>query len=150
MKLNEFKKINEATEKTLLGLVINGKEITENTPNEVWTDHFTCYNNQLESLEYCPKEIHSCFNCSDNKLKSLKGIHKRLREMDGTFFAYDNPITSHVIGILLVRGCKKIVLDNIAVQKILNKYLPNTSGMLSVLECQSELIEAGYEDYAEL
>ena len=70
--------------------------------------------------------------------------------MNGVFFAGGNSIVSHVIGILLVKGCKKIELDNKEVEKILNKYLPNTSCMLSVLECQSELLDAGYEEYAEL
>ena len=70
--------------------------------------------------------------------------------MNGIFYTRKNSIKSHVIGILLVKGCKEIYLDNQEVKVILNKYLPNTSGMKSVLECQSELIKAGYEDYAEL
>ena len=171
MKLNEIKKINESTEKNLLGLVIDGKEITKDTPNEVWIGDFSCYNNELKSLEYCPKEVHSDFNCSvndlktlefcpvevhgdfrcrNNQLKSLKGIHKQIHEMNGEINAYHNPITSHVIGILLVKGCTKIYLDNSGVMNILNKYLPNTSDMMSVLECQSELLDVGFEEFAEL
>ena len=136
--------------KNLLGFIVNGKKITENTPNEVWKSHFGVYELNLKSLEYCPKIIHGYFNCWNNQLESLKGIHKQLHEMNGVFFAGINPIVSNVIGILLVKGCKKIELDNKEVMNILNKYLPNTSGMKSVIECQSELLDAGYEDYAEL
>ena len=150
MKLNEIKNLTEAAEKNLFGFKINGTEITKDTPNEVWIGDFNCWSNGLKSLEYCPKIVNGNFNCSDNKLKSLKGIHKQLHQINGTFFARGNPIVSNVIGILLVKGCKKIHINNEEVEAILNKYLPNTSGMLSVLECQSELIEAGYEDYAEL
>ena len=171
MKLNEIKKIYEGTMKNLLGFTINGKKITKDTPNEVWTGHFYCSEknitsleycpievhgnfdcsyNKLKTLEHCPKEIHGNFNCSNIKLKSLKGIHKQLYEMNGVFYAHNNPIISHVIGILLVKGCKKIYITDSKVMYILNKYLPNTSGMKSVIECQSELLDAGFEDYAQL
>jgi hypothetical protein len=40
--------------------------------------NFYCDNNQLISLEGCPKEVGRDFNCSENKLTSLKGSPKKI------------------------------------------------------------------------
>jgi hypothetical protein len=82
-------------------------------------------------------------------LKSLKDIHKHIKSIGGKFTASNNPIESHVLGLLLVKGIKEIQIDNKEVQNILNKYLPSR-GMESVLACQDELIEAGFGDFAQL
>ena len=47
-----------------------------------------------------------------------------------------------------LQSLAKANIDSLA--KILNKYLPNTRGYAAVAECQDELIEAGYEDYAQI
>jgi hypothetical protein len=60
-----------------------------------------------------------------------------------------NPIKSHVLGVLLIHGVTEIKMDNNEVQNILNGHLPS-KGMESVLECQDELIEAGFDEYAKL
>ena len=60
-----------------------------------------------------------------------------------------NPIKSAVLGVLLIKGLKKIEIDNQNVQNILNKHLPS-KGMASVLDAQEELVDAGLEDFAEL
>jgi len=118
-------------------------------PKEVG-GYFNCSNNQLTSLEFCPKEVGGNFGCYNNQLTSLADIHKHLKKMNGKFYAYDNPIKSNVIGLLLVKGCNKVELDNKQVEEILNKHLPNTRGHLGLLECQEDLLSAGFEEYAEL
>ena len=111
---------------------------------------FVCYDNQLTSLEGAPASVGGYFGCSKNKLTSLKDIHKILKQMNGGFYAYNNPLKSHVLGLLLVKGCKEVVLDNKVVEEVLNRYLPNTRGNKAVIEAQSELLDLDLEDFAQL
>jgi hypothetical protein len=190
--LNELLDLRESAEKNLLGLIINGKEITKDTPLNKWRGNFDCFNNKLTSLKYCPSEVggnflcynneltsleycpsevggsFDCYNnkltsleycpskvggsfyCSDNKLTSLKDIHKQLTKMKGKFDASNNPIKSHVIGILLVEGCTWLLIDNKKVEAIINKYLPNTEGKAGFMKCKHELQDADFDEYAKL
>ena len=148
--LNKLQLLFKAKEKNLIGLTIEGKKITKQTPSEPWPGNFYCSANQLTSLEFCPKEVSGDFWCSFNQLTSLADIHKRLKKMNGIFYAPDNPIKSNVIGLMLVAGCKEVDLDNKEVQNIMNKHLKSPFGSRRVLECQSELLEAGLEEYAKL
>jgi hypothetical protein len=111
---------------------------------------FSCGNNKLTSLEHCPTSVGGYFYCCDNKLTSLQNIHTYLKKMNGEFYADNNPIKSHVLGLLLIEGCSLVDLDNKDVESILNKYLPTTKSRQAVIECQKELIEAGLEEYAKL
>jgi len=232
--LNELLMLAEAKGKNLLGLTINNKKITEQTPSEPWPGYFDCFLNKLTSLEFCPKEVSGSFDCSSNeltslefcpekvsgnfycynnqltslefcpekvsgnfycsdnqltslefcpkevggnfrcsgnqltslefcpkevggnfrcsfnKLTSLADIHKRLKKMDGIFYADGNPIKSNVIGLMLVAGCKEVDLDNDEVEKIMNKHMKSPFGHLRLLECQEDLLSAGFEEWAEL
>ena len=121
----------------------------EGAPSSVGGD-FSCSNNQLNSLEGAPTSVGSGFYCSNNQLNSLTGIHKILKKIDGTFNAYSNPLKSNVIGLLLVKGCKKVELDNKQVMEIMNRHLKSPFGNLRVLECQSEMLDADLGDWAEL
>ena len=58
----------------------------------------------------------------------------------------NNPIESHVLGLLKIKGLQEVRLDDIQLTKIINKYLP----LGDLLDCQEELIEAGYEEFAQL
>jgi hypothetical protein len=107
---------------------------------------FSCLYNQLTSLEGAPEEINGAFNCHDNKLTSLKDIHKQIKKIDGIFFANTNPIKSHILGLLLIKGITKVKLDNKEVEDIINKYL----GIGDIFSAQEELIDAGLEEYAKL
>jgi len=112
--------------------------------------NFVVTKNKLTSLEFAPETVDGSFGCSHNQLTSLKDIHKILKKVNGTFYADHNPIKSHVLGLLLIPGCEEVTLENRDVQAILNKYLPNTRGNKALLECQSELLDAGFEDFAQL
>jgi hypothetical protein len=76
-------------------------------------------------------------------------VYKIIKEIKGEFDATKNPIKSHVLGLLLIKGITEIKLDNKKVEEILNRYLPS-NGMMSVLEAQDELIGAGLDEYAQL
>lgn len=105
---------------------------------------------KLTDLTDIPGEIRSGLHCRDNKLESLEHIHKRITKTNGTLDFRNNPIKSHVLGVLLIEGTTKILLDEQVVQGIVNKYLPNTRGNAAVIECQNELIDAGLKEYAML
>ena len=121
----------------------------ENAPSLIG-GYFSCSFNNLTSLEGAPRSVGGDFYCSDNGLTSLHDIHKIIKKINGDFWAQDNPITSCVLGVLLIEGCTKIEIDNKKVQNIINKYLPNHRGFSAVIECQSELLDAGYDEYAKL
>ena len=112
--------------------------------------YFDCDYNQLTSLEGAPASVGGYFGCSHNQLTSLTNIHKILKQMNGNFYAYNNPLKSNVIGLLLVNGCKEVQMDNKQVEEIMNRHLKSAFGHLRVLECQSEMLDAGLEEWAEL
>jgi hypothetical protein len=117
----------------------------EGAPQKVDGDFF-CSRNQLTSLEGAPQEVGGNFFCVNNQLTSLKDIHKQIKRVDGSFSAFDNPIKSHVLGLLLIKGITRVVLDNTKVEDIINRYL----GTGDIFSAQEELIEAGLEEYAQL
>lgn len=121
----------------------------EGGPEKVLND-FTCTRNKINTLVGFPKEIHGTLTMSKNQLKSLQDIHKHIKRIDGTLFADDNPIESHVLGVLLIENCRYLSINNTEVQKIVNKYLPNTRGRAAMYDCQEELINAGFEEFAQL
>jgi hypothetical protein len=157
--------------KNMIGMKMHGKKITtewkddfscqsnqltslEGCPTSVG-GKFSCWRNQITSLEGCPTTVGSSFSCEDNRISSLKDIHKQVKEIHGRFNASQNPIKSHVLGLLLIKGCTKVELmsnnpETKKVQDILNKYLPNDRGHRGLAECQDELIEAGLEEFAQI
>jgi hypothetical protein len=62
------------------------------------------------------------------------------------FHAKRNPIKECILGLLKIKNLTNVTLDNKEVQDIINKYLPEGN----IVECQSELIEAGFEEFAKL
>lgn len=70
-------------------------------------DSFYC-NFDLESLEGIPAYIGKRFMCAGTKVKSLKDIHRHLKELGGQFDCRKTPITSNVLGLLLVKGIKSV------------------------------------------
>ena len=109
--------------------------------------YFNCSYNNLASLEGAPSSVGGNLSCFNNKLTSLHNIHKQIKHIGGIATFNDNPIISHVLGLLLIDGLKEVFLDNKKVRVILNKHL---EGDRDVFACQEELIEAGLEDFAQL
>ena len=137
-------------EVTLVGKLINGTIVfNANMSGKYWKHNFDCENLGLTTLEGAPSSIAGYFYAVNNKLTSLHDVHKIIKSIGGGFFLERNPIKSCILGVLLIEGCTGIYLDH-PVQKIINKYLPNDDGFRGVLECQSELLDAGYDEYAKL
>ena len=109
-------------------------------------NNFDCRDNILTSLEGGPTSV-SSYECKNNKLTSLHDIHKKLKECKG-FWCENNPIKEAVLGLLLIKGLNKVV--GLPFDDIINKYLPNKTGMEAVSRCQDELEEAGFGEFAEL
>ena len=118
----------------------------EGAPSSVGGD-FHCSDNKLTSLEGAPSSVGGKFYCYDNKLTSLHNIHKQIKHVGRIADFIGNPITSHVLGLLMIDGLKEVNLDNKEVEKIIDRHL---SGDRDVFACQEELIEAGFEDFAQL
>ncbi len=110
-------------------------------------NNFVCENNKLTSLEGAPSSVGGYFVCSRNKLTSLHNIHKQIKHIGLCANFEFNPITSCVLGLLLIDGLEKVYLDTNGVEDIINKHL---KGDRDVFACQEELIEAGYEEFAQL
>ena len=108
---------------------------------------FYCSNNNLTSLEGAPSVVKGNFYCYSNNLTSLAGIHKIVKEIHGFANFYDNPIKSNVLGLMRIKGLTRVILANKQVENILNKYL---TGDRDIIKCQSELLDAGLEEYAKL
>ncbi len=53
--------------------------------------YFGCSNNNLTSLEGCPKEVGGYFNCDYNNLETLKGGPEKVYDM---FYCGGNPLES--------------------------------------------------------
>ena len=88
------------------------------------------------------------FYCTNNQLTSLKNIHKHIKCIKGEFHCADNNIDSHILGLLLIDGVIHIEMNNKYIQNILNRHLGK--GRQSVMDAQRELIDAGYEEFAQL
>jgi hypothetical protein len=115
-------------------------------PKEVGAE-FAANNNQLTSLEGAPAIVRGFFSVNNNKLTSLKDVHKYIKEIDGGWFYCErNPLESHVLGLMKIKGLKIVFLDNQEVAEILNSLLPGGS----VLDAQSALLDAGLDDWAQL
>ena len=113
---------------------------------------FSCAGNPITSLEGCPKHIENDFVAHDCKITNLHNIHKHINFIGSSSIVSDldlrnNPIKSHVLGVLKIKGKFSLQLSNTKVKKIINKYLRGNQNML---ECQQELIDAGFEEFAQL
>jgi hypothetical protein len=152
------------------GFDCSGKEINslEGCPKEI-TGGFWCGTNNLKSLKGGPETVGKQYSCSynkleslegiasiiaagnlsarNNKLKSLEGIHKHIKILNGAANFLGNPISSHVLGVMRIKGLTSIFLDNDEVTTILNKHL---KGDRDIFACQEELIDVGFEEFAKL
>lgn len=114
---------------------------------------FYCFNNHLTSLEGVPSYIGGEFMCHNNNLTSLHNIHKQIKHIGVVADFQQNPIKSCVLGLLLIEGLEQVLIDDDSwmgeepLQDILNRHLDNGK---DVFACQEELIEAGFDEYAQL
>ena len=115
-------------------------------PHEVGED-FYCHSNKLTSLIGAPQKVGEDFYCSSNQLTNLKDIHKHIKSIGGEADFEDNSIESHVAGLLLIEGLKRVYLDSKKVETIINKHLKADR---DVFACIDELEEAGFPEFAQI
>ncbi len=131
----------------------NGTGITslKGAPIRVEED-FSCVSNQISSFEFCPRYIGDDLNLENNKITSLKGVHKHFDHCEKISLSM-NTIVEGGIGLLLIPGLKEIWFRNDKTKfakaiKIIDKYVGQ--GKAGLLACQEELIEKGLEAFAVL
>jgi hypothetical protein len=105
----------------------------------------------LTSLEGIPGKIGGDLMLAGNPLTSLQGINQ-LKEMNGSIYLHDCPITSHILGVFFIKRCdglnhnggnelgRAITIVNIHIRK----------GRAGLFQCTHELIEAGLADFAQI
>lgn len=116
---------------------------------------YSLFGLDLPNLNNVPSIIDSDFMCRGNdRITSLKDVHKQIKRINakghgkGLFDVSYGKLKSNVLGVLLIDGVKEVYFDNKEVTEIINKHL--RGGNRDILDCQSELIEAGLEEYAQL
>ena len=122
----------------------------EGGPSRV-TGDFSCNDNDIGTLEFCPKYIGGDFFAMRCGLTDLHNIHKKIDYIFDTFVASRNPIKSHVLGLLKIKGLQAVRLENNKVSAILNAHLLGLpADKRDILKCQQVLIDNGFEEYAKL
>ena len=121
------------------------------------------HNKHLISLEGCPEELNQ-LRCGSVGITSLKGGPKRVNELNVHYNSqlilrnmwehlhyckiYRQYGTIHpdsgLLGLLRVKGLKKIISDDDSPLSIVKKYVPLKS-MSDIIRCKQELIEAGFQ-----
>ena len=141
----------------------------------MYNGKFKCKLNQLTSLDGCPNHLNQ-LDVSNNRLTSLKGIHKYFKNGNLTDLNISgNLITSHLLGLLLIPGLQKITCDNAIAINTLTTRAMQQNGVSNktikifedldaamciiikhravdadIIDCQQELIEAGLKKFAQL
>jgi hypothetical protein len=119
----------------------------EGIPKNI-TGSLLIYDQLLSDFKHAPEVIQGNLVLHGNMFRSLRDIHKHVHTMRGFLSLVGNKIDSHVLGLLLIDGLTKVILQNTQVEDILNRRLGK--GRIGMLQAQEELIEAGLEEFAQL
>jgi len=111
----------------------------------------------IKDLEHASEFIHSTLLLSNLLvLTDLHDVHRHVKRVYTIQFSGMN-IKSSVLGLLLVGDLKSIENTRplgkdweFVTESILPKYIPNTIGRSAVLQCQNELLDHGFDEYAKL
>ena len=110
--------------------------------------------NPITSLDEFPSQC-KVITAIDCKIKSIKDIDKKISYCEKLYLA-GNPIEGGVLSLLKINGLKEISLGDVldrrgsdlrAVAHIIQKHLRSDR---DIMDCQDELIDAGFESYAKL
>jgi len=118
----------------------------KNFPSEV-SDDFYLVGSKISTFEGLSIKVGGDIILDSNTMmSSLHNIHKHILQMNGDLAIEGDAIKSHILGIMLVKGLKSVksTSDHF---KIINKHL---AGSKDLMECQEELINAGFGQYAKL
>lgn len=87
--------------------------------------------------------IQDDLDLTGNKLSSMRGVDKVLSGCEDLILT-DNPPPKHVLNLFNVDEIRQgVTFDDAKLSKIINKHL-HTGGKEGMLDCQEELIDAGY------
>jgi len=117
--------------------------------------------NPLTSLKGAPLIVQGSFFFTNTKVTSLQGIGQEYLKVIYDSIAFDlNKIRSHALGLLLVKGLQRIDYSKPSMKNIgfyiINKWIHkakndnSSSAEEYLIDCQHELIEAGFDDLAQL
>lgn len=138
----------------IYGIDLSNNKLTslKGLPPDLGDSHIQFADNEINTIEGFPSKFEG-MNIQNNKLTNLHDIHKYVKECTGIYLV-GNPIKSHVLGVLKIKGMDNLTFvpfdDNKSelskVQDIIHRYLPQGD----LLACQQELIDAGFEEFAQL
>jgi hypothetical protein len=121
---------------------------------------FDCENNlHLKSFEYGPEEVKYGYLYGNNQVTSLSGIGKKYFKTVHESLYLPNAICSNVLGICLIKELKFFAFDIAADGQVMQMHIEelvevkdilDRHAQGDILECQEELIEAGFKEYAKL
>jgi len=107
--------------------------------------NFVCFNCNLSSLIGAPEEVGGNFECTGNHdLTSFEGAPKIIE--DGFYCDW----TENLPMLSLLKYKAICIFDNNDVNLILRKYAGKKPLRQSIIQCQRELIDAGFEGNARL
>lgn len=131
----------------------------QGAPDEV-TNDFECYYNQLSSYEFLPKKIGRNLYLGNDRVTSLVDIDWSSLYVEEGIFLDTARIKRGGLGLLLLKMGPHAFLQDIkyhiefgghdyltAPFQIIAKYIGKPN---DIFDCQNELIEAGFEEYAQL
>lgn len=148
--LNEESSVELAkSERELLKSVKNGRFTKSGRELEI-DGNFHCDHMRLTTLAGAPRVVRGNFSATGNMIKSLSSLSDDVEEIDGVLDLSKNPIKEGVLSVLRIKNLKRVELDNEEVKNILNAYLKKPFGNARILECQSAMLDAGLDEYAQL
>lgn len=144
----------------------------QKTPAEI-RKNFQAWDNSLSSLEFGPTDVGGTYNVNqnwltslegapdyanlftfcDNKITSLAGMGKKFLKKCSVIKFRDNPIKSNILGLLIVKDLQSIFWSFSGPKgkqspfALLENHLVRDK---DIMDCQEELIQAGYKDFAKL
>lgn len=145
-------------------------------PQRVGGDYYVSYNPELKSLEgmaetivgglnlsttliseedfkYLPKKVKELRLSNCENVKSISGLHKYVEEIERAIGLSNVPLTGGLLSLLKIKkliGVQYGFGDGRKLDKalsIVDNYLPVKNND-ALLDCQDELIDIGFEEYA--
>ena len=168
ISLNEQRRTVRSTDFEQLQKFINDFG-TENKPLKIFKG--SSYNTGTETIHdfsKLPNIIETDLILNDNcAFDSLKGIHKHFRKINGSISCDGRKIKSHILGVISIEGVTDLSLGadwrksfygtktpnrGFELEEIMEEYLPASTKYKGgdIFACQEALIEAGFDEYAQL
>jgi hypothetical protein len=104
---------------------------------------------QGTTLEGMPEELGKSLYLSNGRMHSLDYLPKRMPGEDATIHLSHLKFAKNFLAVFKVRELTRVTIDDIKpLERIMNKHLKSSNR--DVMDCQEEMIESGYSEYAKL